>query len=213
MGHKCQFHDDTSCSSLAFLFPVSWAVSVKCKEMPICQAESGSCGNEVMSPVSSWFCLVVEGLASEVRGGQKQFKLFEDSAKHSELLIPDLIFYCSGVQSFWDLVVAAEEFISLYSWVKKKCFGGGLTWMQLCIRVLSCWGSQLAVKRNHGHAACAAQPWHGMCHCSARVAASYSQEWLSKARKEAQNDGPLLWAKSDQFLLYFLLVHTSKCIS
>lgn len=35
---------------------------------------------------------MVEGLASEVRGGQKQFKLLEDSAKHSELLIPNLIF-------------------------------------------------------------------------------------------------------------------------
>lgn len=29
---------------------------------------------EVMSPVSSWFCLVVGGLASEVGGGQKQFE-------------------------------------------------------------------------------------------------------------------------------------------
>lgn len=101
--------------------------------MPVCQAESGSCGNEVMSPVSSWFCLVVGGLASEVRGGQNQFKLFEDSAKHSELLIPNLTFYCSGVQYFWDLVVAVEEFISLYSWVKKMFWCDTLTWMQLCI--------------------------------------------------------------------------------
>ena len=47
---------------------------MKSKEMPICQAESGSCDNEVMSPVLPWFCLVVEGLASEVGGGQKQFE-------------------------------------------------------------------------------------------------------------------------------------------
>ena len=59
---------------MAFLCPVSRAVSVKSREMPICRAESGSCDNEVMSPVLPWFCLVVEGLASEIGGGQKQFE-------------------------------------------------------------------------------------------------------------------------------------------
>lgn len=59
---------------MAFLFLVSRAVSVKSKEMPICQAESVSCNYEVMSPVLSWFCLGVGGLASEVGGGAKQFE-------------------------------------------------------------------------------------------------------------------------------------------
>lgn len=164
---------------MAFLFPVSWAVSVKCKEMPVCQAESGSCGNEVMSPVLSWFCLVVEELASEVRGGQKQFRLFKDSEKHSEILIPNLIFYCSDVWSFWDLVVAIEEFISLYSWVKKM-----FQWWYLNLDAAVYQSPQLLWFT----ACCEAKSWaytvwHGMFCCSARVAASYSQEWLSKAGK------------------------------
>lgn len=68
---------------MAFLFPMSRAVSVKSKEMPICRAESASCDNEVMSSVLSWFCLVAEGLASEVGGGQKRFERTAKSVQGS----------------------------------------------------------------------------------------------------------------------------------
>lgn len=200
--------------SVAFLFPVSWAVSVKCKEMPVCQAESGSCGNEVMSRVLSWFCLVVEGLASEVRGGQKQFRLFKDSEKHSEILIPNLIFYCSDVWSFWDLVVSIEEFISLYSWVKKMFQwwylnldaavyqSPQLLWFTACCEAKS-WACTVC---------CTAMTWNVLLLCQS---GSLLQPGVTQQSREISTecDGPLLWAKSDQFVLCFLLVYTSKCIS
>ena len=181
MGQKWQFRDDTP--PLRHGFPVSGEQSCFGKEQRDANLPSRVRQLWQWSDVSCFALVLSCGWRASFWNWRRAKAVWKDSEKCSGLLIPSLLFYCSDAWSVWDLVAAIEEFISLCS-RGEKCFSGDiLTWLQLRIRVLSCCGSQPAMKRNRGHAPCAAEPWGGRYCCSARAAASHSQEWISKASR------------------------------